>query len=285
MKKIIILIILIFFFNFFSANSYPIFAQQNYKNPRESNGRIVCANCHLGQKAVNIFIPQSVLPDIVFKAIVDIPYDIQIKQVLGNGKEGELNIGAVLLLPNGFFLSPPDRISKEILDRIGTIYFQSYSVEQKNIIVVGPIPGKKFQKIIFPILSPIPKKGETNYIKYPIYLGGNRGRGQIYPDGSKSNNTIFNSPISGVVSEISPIEKKGGFQIFFDIAQETKITEKVPPGPEILVKIGEKIERNRAITNNPNIGGSGQIEGEIEQLDSTWGQIFHNFFWSFSPHI
>ena len=37
-----------------SAEAYPIFAQQNYPNPREANGRIVCANCHLAQKAVEI---------------------------------------------------------------------------------------------------------------------------------------------------------------------------------------------------------------------------------------
>ena len=30
-----------------------------------------------------------------------------------------------------------------------------------------------------------------NYLKYPIYLGGNRGRGQLYPDGSKSNNKFL----------------------------------------------------------------------------------------------
>jgi hypothetical protein len=30
-----------------TANAYPIFAQQGYPNPREANGRIVCANCHL----------------------------------------------------------------------------------------------------------------------------------------------------------------------------------------------------------------------------------------------
>jgi len=34
------------------SNAYPIFAQQNYENPREPNGRIVCANCHLAQKPV-----------------------------------------------------------------------------------------------------------------------------------------------------------------------------------------------------------------------------------------
>ena len=69
-----------------SASAYPIFAQQNYKNPREANGRIVCANCHLAQKPVEIEVPQAVLPDTVFEAVVKIPYDKQIKQVQGNGK-------------------------------------------------------------------------------------------------------------------------------------------------------------------------------------------------------
>ena len=40
--------------------AYPIFAQQNYKNPREANGRIVCANCHLAQKPVELDLPQAV---------------------------------------------------------------------------------------------------------------------------------------------------------------------------------------------------------------------------------
>ena len=35
------------FFLSLSSHAYPIFAQQNYENPREANGRIVCANCHL----------------------------------------------------------------------------------------------------------------------------------------------------------------------------------------------------------------------------------------------
>jgi apocytochrome f len=39
-----------------------------------------------------------------------------------------------------------------------------------------------------------------SYLKYPIYVGGNRGRGQVYPDGSKSNNTVYNSPVSGTIN-------------------------------------------------------------------------------------
>ena len=88
--------------NVSNVEAYPIFAQQNYENPREANGRIVCANCHLAQKPVELEVPQAVLPDTVFEAVVKIPYDQQIQQVLANGKKGELNVGMVLLLPEGF---------------------------------------------------------------------------------------------------------------------------------------------------------------------------------------
>merc|ERR1712137_1059419 len=102
-KKIFLIIISIFITNWLNTSptqAYPIFAQQNYKNPREANGRIVCANCHLAQKPVELEIPQAVLPDTIFEAIVNIPYDQQIKQVLRNGKSGDLNVGAVLILPD-----------------------------------------------------------------------------------------------------------------------------------------------------------------------------------------
>uniref|UniRef100_A0A6N2NJ38 Cytochrome f large domain-containing protein n=1 Tax=Salix viminalis TaxID=40686 RepID=A0A6N2NJ38_SALVM len=81
------------------SNAYPIFAQQGYENPREATGRIVCANCHLANKPVGIEVPQAVLPDTVFEAVVRIPYDMQLKQVLANGKKGALNVGPCLFYP------------------------------------------------------------------------------------------------------------------------------------------------------------------------------------------
>ena len=77
------------------SNAYPIFAQQGYENPREATGRIVCANCHLANKPVDIEVPQAVLPDTVFEAVVRIPYDLQLKQVLANGKKGGLNVARI----------------------------------------------------------------------------------------------------------------------------------------------------------------------------------------------
>ena len=101
-----------------AADAYPVFAQQNYASPREANGRLVCANCHLAQKPVEIEVPQSVLPDTVFEAVIKIPYDQQVTQVLGNGKKGGLNVGAVVILPEGFSLAPPERISEEMKTKV-----------------------------------------------------------------------------------------------------------------------------------------------------------------------
>ena len=256
-----------FVFNFTlssKANAYPIFAQQNYANPREANGRIVCANCHLAQKNVEIEVPQAVLPDTVFEAVVKIPYDQQVKQVLGNGKKGALNVGAVLILPDGFELAPQDRIPEEMKNKVGNLYFQSYTPEKKNIIVVGPVPGKKYSELVFPILSPDPSQNKNiSYLKYPIFVGGNRGRGQIYPDGSKSNNTIYNASKGGKITQIEPGEKKGSSNITIETPTGEQIIDKIPAGVELLVKVNQSVQADQPLTNNPNVGGFGQKDTEV----------------------
>lgn len=247
-----------------TAEAYPIFAQQNYANPREANGRIVCANCHLAQKPVELEVPQAVLPDTVFEAVVKIPYDKQIKQVVANGKKADLNVGAVLILPEGFEVAPPDRIPEEMKAKVGKLYFQPYTPEKKNILVVGPIPGKKYSEMVFPILAPDPSKDKSvSYLKYPIYLGGNRGRGQVYPDGSKSNNTVYTASTAGTISAIQPIEEKGGYNITIETVSGDKVIETIPPGPEVIVKVGTTVQPDEALTTNPNVGGFGQTETEI----------------------
>jgi len=266
-KKIVFSFSLILIFNLSNigaANAYPIFAQQNYSNPREANGRIVCANCHLAQKPVEIEVPQSVLPDTVFEAVVKIPYDQQVKQVLGNGKKGALNVGAVLILPDGFSVAPPERISEEMKTKVGNLYFQPYTPDKQNILVIGPIPGKQNSEIVFPILSPDPSKNKAiSYLKYPVYLGANRGRGQIYPDGSKSNNMVYNASTGGKITQIEPSGKKGGFNITIETSTGDQVIDKIPPGPELIVNLGQTIQADQPLTNNPNVGGFGQKDSEI----------------------
>ncbi|XP_071699696.1 cytochrome f-like [Rutidosis leptorrhynchoides] len=147
-----------------------------------------------------------------------------------------------------------------------TSSFQSYRPNQKNILVIGPVPGQKYSEITFPILSPDPAtKKDIHFLKYPIYVGGNRGRGQIYPDRSKSNNTVYNATASGIVSKILRKEK-GGYEI--TIAEDGRqVVDIIPPGPELLVSEGESIKLDQPLTSNPNVSGFGQGDAEIVLQD------------------
>jgi apocytochrome f len=245
------------------SKAYPIFAQQNYPTPREATGRLVCANCHLAKKVTDVEIPHEVFPNSVFETVVKIPYDLSAKQVLGNGKRGGLNVGAVVVFPDGFELAPADRMSAELKAKTKGLYFSPYSADQPNIFVIGPIPGKRNQEISFPILSPDPATNKNvSFLKYPVYIGGNRGRGQIYPDGSKSNNNVFTSEFAGKIMSID-LDKKTGRTLSIDTGASDFATQIIPNGPELLVKKGDVITVDQQITNNPNVGGFGQTETEI----------------------
>lgn len=245
--------------------SYPIFAQQNYENPREANGRIVCANCHLAQKGVDLELPQAVLPNSVFEAKIKIPYDTSLQQVQAGGKKANLNVGMVLILPEGFQLAPPDRIKPELKEKVNNVAYIPYSETQPNIIVAGPMPGKKHEEMVVPLISPDVTNGK-NFLKYPVYLGGNRGRGQLYPDGSKSNNNVFTSSVNGTIQSIETGKKNQTLTIALKTPTadgETTWVEKIPAGPTLRVREGDTVRVDQPLTNNPNVGGFGQAETEI----------------------
>ena len=244
------------------ADSFPVYAQQAYESPREATGRIVCANCHLAQKPAEIEVPQGVLPDTVFEAVVDIPYDLSSKQVTGDGTKGPLNVGAVVILPEGFKLAPKERMSDELKKATEGVVISPYSDSKSNILVVGPIPGDTHQKIVFPILSPNPAENrDVHFIKYPIYVGANRGRGQVQPTGEKSNNTIYTSPVAGQIAKIE--SEKNITTLTLNSKSGDPVTVKIPLGPDIIVKQGDEVKADQPLTNDPNVGGFGQNETEI----------------------
>lgn len=248
------------------AKAFPIYAQQAYENPREANGRIVCANCHLAQKPTEFEAPGSVLPNSVFETVVKIPYDQTKKQILGNGQKGGLNVGAVVILPEGFKLAPKEKLNEELKTKMKGVYITPYSTTKENILVVGPIPGEKYSEITFPILSPDP---ETNkkvfYVNYPIYVGANRGRGQVYPTGEKTNNNLFTAITSGKIQEIKLTDKEYTLSIISS-SGELK-TQTIPKGLDLIVKENQLIQIDQPLTLNPNVGGFGQTDVEVVLQD------------------
>lgn len=246
-----------------SASAYPFWAQQTApETPREATGRIVCANCHLAQKPAEVEIPQSVLPDTVFEAVVKIPYDKSSQQVLGDGSKGGLNVGAVLMLPEGFKIAPEDRIPEELKEKVGGVYFQSYKEGQDNVVIVGPLPGEQYQEIVFPVLSPDPGKDKNiHFGKYSVHLGANRGRGQVYPTGEASNNNAVNATKAGRIASITKTEA-GGYDVTLTTA-DGDVVQTIPVGPELIVTQGEEVTAGQPLTTNPNVGGFGQKDTEV----------------------
>ena len=229
----------LFGFGIQDSSAYPVFAQQNYSNPRAANGKLACANCHLNQKAIEIEAPQSVLPNSVFEVEVKVPYDTSKQQIGANGKLADLNVGGIVILPEGFKLAPKSQIPAEVKAKNKGVFISPYSTEFDNIFVVGPIAGKNHQELIFPVVAPDPEKNsDVKYLTYPVDAGGNRGRGQVYPTGEKSNVNIFGATQAGQITEITKSEK-GESTVVIVNSKGTKTSQVVPAGLDLIVKAGD----------------------------------------------
>lgn len=249
------------------AVAYPVFAQQNYSNPRAANGKLACANCHLNQKAIEVEAPQAVLPNSVFEVEIKVPYDTTKQQIGANGKKADLNVGGILILPKGFKLASKSQISEEVKVKNKGVFISPYSTEFDNIFVVGPIAGKTHQELLFPVVAPDPEKNsDIKYLTYPFYAGGNRGRGQVYPTGEKSNVNVFGALQAGQITEIGTSEK-GESNIVIVSSNGTKTSQVVPAGLNLLVKTSDIVQAEQALNVDPNAGGFGQEESEIVLQD------------------
>jgi apocytochrome f len=246
-----------------NSSAYPVFAQQGYSNPRAANGKLACANCHLNQKAIEIEAPQAVLPNSVFEVTVKVPYDTTRQQIGANGQKADLNVGGIVILPKGFKLAAKNQIPKEIKEKNKGVFISPYSTEFDNILVVGPIAGKTHQELIFPVVAPDPEKNaDIKYLTYPLYAGGNRGRGQVYPTGEKSNLNTFGALQAGQISELTTTEK-GESIITIINSNGTKTSQVVPAGLSLIVKQGDSVKVDQPLNSDPNVGGFGQEESEI----------------------
>ena len=243
--------------------AYPVFAQQNYSNPRAANGKLACANCHLNQKAIEIEAPQAVLPNSIFEVEIKVPYDTTKQQIGANGKKADLNVGRILILPKGFKLAAKNQISPEIKAKNKGVFISPYSTEFDNILIVGPIAGKTHQELLFPVVAPDPESNpDVKYLTYPFYAGGNRGRGQVYPTGEKSNINSFGAQQAGQISEIVTTEK-GESKVTIVNSEGTATVQTLSSGLKLIVKQGDIVKQDQPLNIDPNVGGFGQEESEI----------------------
>ena len=166
------------------------------------------------------------------------------------------------MLPEGFQIAPEERIPEEMKEKIAGLYFQEYVPGESNVVIVGPIPGDQYQEIVFPVLSPDPNTDSNiHFGKYQVHVGGNRGRGQIYPSGVPSNNNPVPADASGAIAAID-ISDTGDYIISINTGEET-VVQTIPAVYELIVSPGEEIATGEDLTTNPNVGGFGQMDAEV----------------------
>ena len=106
------------------------------------------------------------------------------------------------------------------------------------------------------------KAKNIKFGKYSIHVGGNRGRGQVYPTGEKSNNNATTATDGGQIISIDAGEK--GKQIInIQTTEGSTVNQTVPAGVELRVKVNDIVKKDDALTYDPNVGGFGQGETEI----------------------
>jgi apocytochrome f len=109
-------------------------------------------------------------------------------------------------------------------------------------------------------------------------VGGNRGKGKIYPDGNRSNDTVHNVSTTFKVNKIIHKEK-GGYKITIDNASNgPQVIDIVPTRLELIISEGESIKVDQPLTNNPNVGGFGQGYAKVVLRDPLHVQGLLLFF-------
>lgn len=249
------------------VEAYPIYAQQNYKNPVDGTGKLACANCHLQERNVDIRLPHEVYPDTIFKMYIDVPCKYEKRRQLdAQGEKVPLNAGAIAVLPEGWKLAPRERLPKVIKKEMKGLAWSPYSKELPNIIVAGPVPGAKFERMVLPILAPTVDGKKIHFGKEEIVVGGNRGRGQVYPEGNASNNNVFLAPTSGTIQSIEGDNAKKTITVAK--ADGSTVTQEVLAGADVVVEVGDRVAKDQQLTTNPNVGGFGQDLREIILQDT-----------------
>jgi len=182
---------------------------------------------------------------------------------------------AIAVMPEGWKLAPKDRLPKPLKKEMKGLAWAPYSKEYPNIVVAGPVPGETYEKMVLPVLSPDPNTNDkVIFGKGIFYFGGNRGRGQVYPEGNQSNNNQFLASATGTISAID------GLKVSITTPSGDVKTQECLTGADIVVQVGDEVTKDEPITTNPNVGGFGQEEKECILQDMNRVYAFCAFAFS-----
>ena len=228
--------------------AFPAFAQQSYIAPIDATGKAVCTNCHLAEAPLRLSGPSAVFANTVFDLVVEIPTLVTASQVSAAGDAVGLNVGGVIVLPEGF----------QKAQGADSSIFSIYSQANSECYVFGPASAVEYSTTVIPISAP----ADALSLTYPIVVAGNRGRGQVYPDGTPSNNSNFRCSVNGWIGRIH-LTREGATIAIWNTNGNVNLT-RLPAGMELfdrlLCSLGSRLFADSSLTTNPNVGGVGQSE-------------------------
>ncbi len=166
-------------------------------------------------------------------------------QVRSDGTVGPLQVGKVVVFPSGFVI-PLEEWSqwqpKPSAWWEGPLPAKAHSVEASSFRVNDIVPGT-----------------------YTVYLGANRGRGQLYPSGLASNIAPVRSTLDGLVSGLTFQAKRYGTNIWLYPTDGSQHLLHAPGGTVVVRSVFPRsIQRNEAsLAHFRNLGGFGVAEGSL----------------------
>ena len=116
-------------------------------------------------------------------------------QLQGDGSVGTIQVGGVLLLPESI-----DIESQSVAN-----YWEYWSNTEKQSVCFGPLSAEYSVQVVT-----LQVDREAFPSSVTVYAGGNRGRGQLYPDGTASNLNSQRVDSSGLLTTVSAKTKRYG---------------------------------------------------------------------------
>ena len=228
-----------------SASTFPAFAVALTTEPRSASGKFVCANCHLLGADVQLSLPQAVFRQSVFDVWCRVPTRRTNAQVRSDGTVGALQLGRVIVFPETVTVEPID----------GWTGWSS----SRSIWWSGPIGSKVYASEALSVRS-----DEFTPGTYTVYLGANRGRGQVYPSGESSNLAPARSPIDGLIKGITFQPKRFGSNVWLAASGSDHLIH-APAGIVLEPSIFPRavLHRDEAFTQPRNFGGFGVSEQSL----------------------
>lgn len=135
---------------------------------------------------------------------------------------------------------------------------RAFSAQEPYSYVFGPVPASEYATAVLSVRvgSDVPS------LSYPIVVAGNRGRGQLYPDGSPSNNGGSRSICVGWTTRVHI--SREGISLACWTSQATPQLTRLPAGVDMLSRrpgqLGTRVSADTVLATNPNVGGVGQSE-------------------------